>query len=276
AGDLANQNYALYPHMNVYKNLAFSLKLRKYSSQEIKERVNRTANILEIGQYLEKKPKELSGGERQRVALGRAIVRNPKVFLFDEPLSNLDAKLRVQMRAEIKRLHRELHTTMIYVTHDQVEAMTMGDRIVILKDGVIQQVGSPQDVYQRPANKFVGSFIGSPAMNFIYGTIQNGKFAAPGINIDLNLKGRLADGLEVSLGIRPEDITINRGNVEATVVIIEPLGSETIIHVKIGEASILVKHQSLTTLQTGEKITVQFKAEKIVLFDKATEDPVNI
>lgn len=270
------QNYALYPHMNVFKNLAFSLKLRKYSPQEIDERVKRAANILEIGQYLKKKPKELSGGERQRVALGRAIVRNPKVFLFDEPLSNLDAILRVQMRAEIKKLHRELHTTMIYVTHDQVEAMTMGDRIVILKEGVIRQVGSPQEVYQHPANKFVGSFIGSPAMNFIDGTIQNGKFIAPGINIDLNLKDRLADGLNVSLGIRPEDIVINQGNIEATAVVIEPLGSETIIHVQIREAPIVVKHQSLTTLQPGEKITLQFKSDKIVLFDKATDYPVNI
>jgi multiple sugar transport system ATP-binding protein len=270
------QNYALYPHMNVYKNLAFGLKLRKYSTQEIDERVKRAANILKIGQYLEKKPKELSGGERQRVALGRAIVRNPKVFLFDEPLSNLDAKLRVQMRAEIKKLHRELQTTMIYVTHDQVEAMTMGDLIVILKDGEIQQVGSPMEVYQQPANKFVGSFIGSPAMNFIDGIIKNGEFIAPGINIDLNAKDRIVDGLEVSLGIRPEDIAINHGNIEAIVIVTEPLGSETIIHVQIGETSLVTKHPSMTTLQTGEKITLQFKSDKIVLFDKATDYPVNI
>lgn len=270
------QNYALYPHMNVFKNLAFGLKLRKYPAQEINDRVKKAADILEIGQYLEKKPKELSGGERQRVALGRAIVRNPKVFLFDEPLSNLDAKLRVQMRAEIKKLHRELKTTMIYVTHDQVEAMTMGDRIVILKDGLIQQVGSPLDVYLHPANKFVGSFIGSPPMNFIDGTIDKGAFIAPGINIDLMEETELVDGFEVSLGIRPEDIAINQGNIAATAVVSEPLGNETIIHARVGEAPVVVKNPALTILRTGDKITLQFKLDKIILFDKATKNPINI
>ena len=270
------QSYALYPTMSVRENIAFGLKIRGMPKDEIQQEVERVADLLQISALLDKKPARLSGGQQQRVAMGRALARRPKIYLFDEPLSNLDAKLRADAREDLLELHRRVGTTTIYVTHDQVEAMTMGDLIVILKDGEIQQVGSPMEVYQQPANKFVGSFIGSPAMNFIDGIIKNGEFIAPGINIDLNAKDRIVDGLEVSLGIRPEDIAINHGNIEAIVIVTEPLGSETIIHVQMGETSLVTKHPSMTTLQTGEKITLQFKSDKIVLFDKATDYPVNI
>ncbi len=265
------QNYALYPHMNVYNNLAFGLKLRKMPKKEIDSQVQRAAEILEINDYLNTKPKELSGGQRQRVALGRAIVRNPKVFLFDEPLSNLDAKLRVQMRAEIKKLHTELKTTMIYVTHDQVEAMTMGDRIVILKDGIIQQIGSPMDVYREPVNVFVGSFIGSPAMNFIDGKIENGSFVSGQLktvisNSDKNLPADKA----VVLGIRPEDIEIGMGTINVEVLLTESLGSDTIIHGTCNDTPIVIKQPALLRFNPGEKVTVSFNPEKIVLFDQKT------
>ncbi|MFH1852421.1 MAG: sn-glycerol-3-phosphate ABC transporter ATP-binding protein UgpC [Candidatus Neomarinimicrobiota bacterium] len=270
------QNYALYPHMNVFKNLAFGLKLRKYPQQEITERVQRAADILEIGRYLDKKPKELSGGERQRVALGRAIVRDPKVFLFDEPLSNLDAKLRVQMRAEIKKLHRDLKTTMIYVTHDQVEAMTMGDRIVILKDGETQQVGSPLNVYQAPANMFVGSFIGSPAMNFINGTVVGGRFIAGDLRIDLpETMPKFADSQSLALGIRPEDILIDQGDITAEVLVTEPLGSETIIHLLLEQNPLVVKCQALVFYPPGERLAIKFKPDRIRLFDRESGRPAD-
>ncbi|NHZ86809.1 MAG: sn-glycerol-3-phosphate ABC transporter ATP-binding protein UgpC, partial [Planctomycetia bacterium] len=203
------QNYALYPHMSVFDNLAFGLRLRKFNKVEIRERVHKAAEILKITSLLGRKPKQLSGGERQRIALGRAIVRNPSVFLFDEPLSNLDAKLRVHMRAEIKKLHQQLKTTMVYVTHDQVEAMTIGDRIIILNDGIIQQIGTPLEVYKNPANIFVAGFIGSPPMNFINGEIKNNMFSFDNIKIELtsvtaqeiNKRTKI-----IAAGIRPEDI----------------------------------------------------------------------
>ncbi|HOD38832.1 MAG TPA: sn-glycerol-3-phosphate ABC transporter ATP-binding protein UgpC, partial [Candidatus Marinimicrobia bacterium] len=200
------QNYALYPHMTVYENMAFGLKLRKYPKSEIRQRVKEAADILELGDLLNRKPKQLSGGQRQRVALGRAIVRKPKVFLFDEPLSNLDAKLRVQMRTEIKKLHHHLKTTMVYVTHDQVEALTMGDRIVVMKDGVIHQIGSPSEIYQNPQDLFVAGFIGSPAMNFIPGVLHRGVFQSNTNNIKLILEKspyKEMDNVAVVLGIRP-------------------------------------------------------------------------
>src|SRR5699024_8001822 len=206
------QNYALYPHMNVFDNMAFGLKLRKFKKTEIKERVDQAAKILGLEDFLDRKPKALSGGQRQRVALGRAIVRNPKVFLMDEPLSNLDAKLRVQMRAEIQKLHRRLQTTTIYVTHDQTEAMTMATRLVVMKDGVIQQVGTPKEIYDNPNNIFVGGFIGSPAMNFLEGTVADGKLQLGDISVDIpeNKWKMLQDGgyanKTVALGIRPEDV----------------------------------------------------------------------
>src|SRR5712675_866445 len=210
------QNYALYPHMSVYDNMAFGLKMRKFDKPEIQKRVREAADVLGIGEYLKRKPRQLSGGQRQRVALGRAIVRHPQVFLFDEPLSNLDAKLRVQMRVELKKLHLRLGTTAIYVTHDQVEAMTLGDRVVVMKDGVVQQVGEPLELYNQPANKFVAGFIGSPAMNFAAVTVTeaNGSLIAQnsGLRIKLpeetarRLRGHV--GHEVMLGIRPEDLTV--------------------------------------------------------------------
>jgi len=268
------QNYALYPHMDVYNNLAFGLKLRKFSKDEINERVNSTASILEIQDYLKTKPKELSGGQRQRVALGRAIVRNPKVFLFDEPLSNLDAKLRVQMRAEIKKLHSELRTTMVYVTHDQVEAMTMGDRIVIMKDGIIQQIGSPMEVYQSPKNIFVGSFIGSPAMNFIPGSLSDGKFETEGLKLEIPGISKELQSKTISLGIRPEDIKIGQGSIDAEVLVTEPLGSETILHLNCCNQELIVKYPALVNFKYGQKIAIDFNSEKFILFDTVSGDRV--
>jgi len=220
------QNYALYPHMTVFDNMAFSLKMRKLPKEEIQKLVAETADILGISDYLNRKPKELSGGQRQRVALGRAIVRHPKVFLFDEPLSNLDAKLRVQMRNELARLHTKLKATMIYVTHDQAEAMTLGDRIVVLKDGVIQQVAPPLEVYNNPCNKFVAGFIGSPSMNFFKSEVSGGKLAA--ISGSLELSG-VTDG-RYTMGIRPEDIIVNeQGQFMCTVEVVETLGNEKVV-----------------------------------------------
>src|SRR5881227_3310140 len=231
------QNYALYPHMSVYDNMAFGLKMRKFAKPEIQKRVREAADILGIGEYLKRKPRQLSGGQRQRVALGRAIVRHPQVFLFDEPLSNLDAKLRVQMRVELKKLHQRLGTTAIYVTHDQVEAMTLGDRVVVMKDGWIQQVGEPLDLYNTPANKFVAGFIGSPAMNFANVTVTeaNGALTAESSGFRVlvpparagNLKAH--KGQRVTLGIRPEDLHIATGAdpseyvFDAVVDVVEPL-----------------------------------------------------
>src|SRR5271156_1774658 len=210
------QNYALYPHMTVFENMSFGLRLRKFSKSEIKARVEHAARILDITELLSRRPKQLSGGQRQRVAMGRAIVRHPKVFLFDEPLSNLDAKLRVQMRTEIKRVHQKVKTTTVYVTHDQVEAMTLGDRVVVMKDGVVQQVGEPLELYNQPANKFVAGFIGSPAMNFatVRVTEANGSLIAENSGLSIKLPDETAQrlrghiGREVTLGVRPEDLTV--------------------------------------------------------------------
>src|ERR687896_709922 len=233
------QNYALYPHMSVYDNMAFGLKMRKFGRDEIEKRVRQAADILGIQPLLERRPRQLSGGQRQRVALGRAIVRHPRVFLFDEPLSNLDAKLRVQMRVELKRLHVRLETTAIYVTHDQVEAMTLGDRVVVMKDGVVQQVGEPLELYSRPANRFVASFIGSPAMNFADVTINEAGGAlvaeAPGFRIHVppaqHASLKPYKGQRVTLGVRPEDLHIAGGGdspqhtFDAVVDVVEPLGA---------------------------------------------------
>ncbi|MBT3683141.1 MAG: sn-glycerol-3-phosphate ABC transporter ATP-binding protein UgpC [Candidatus Marinimicrobia bacterium] len=263
------QNYALYPHMNVYQNLAFGLKLRKFPKPEIEKIISETAAILEIEELLSRKPKALSGGQRQRVALGRAIVRDPQVFLFDEPLSNLDAKLRLQMRTEIKKLHDRLKTTMVYVTHDQVEAMTMGDRIAILKDGVIQQLGTPQEVFSRPTNIFVGSFIGSPPMNFISGNIQNNKFINEIMEIELiDVKvGKSAEGSKVTLGIRPGDIALNDEGIHLKLIASELLGDETILHLSAGDDTILVKLPSIYNAKIGDEIGVRFNLSEIHLFN---------
>src|SRR5580658_10830572 len=247
------QNYALYPHMSVYDNMAFGLKMRKFDKAEIAKRVHEAADILGIEQLLKRKPRQLSGGQRQRVALGRAIVRHPQVFLFDEPLSNLDAKLRVQMRVELKKLHERLGTTAIYVTHDQVEAMTLGDRVVVMKDGLVQQVGDPMELYNEPANRFVAGFIGSPAMNFagIRVAAENGSLWAEseGIRIKVPepIRPRLAPyaGKEATLGIRPEDLHIagdgdpKELTFDVAVEVVERLGSEILLDVAVGQNSMV-------------------------------------
>ena len=266
------QNYALYPHMSVYNNMAFGLKLRKYPKAEIHHRVMDAAEILGITEYLERKPKALSGGQRQRVAVGRAIVRKPKAFLFDEPLSNLDAKMRVQMRAEISKLHSQLKSTMIYVTHDQIEAMTMGDRIVVMKDGWIQQVDTPLNIYNHPANQFVAGFIGSPPMNFFAGRVvrQNNQVIFDEGHFRIPLTGRAAevlsayDGQSVTMGIRPENIH-ERGNrpdadpahtVTATVEVVEMMGSEVYLYASTGFSSFTARVQASCRKQIGDTVEV--------------------
>lgn len=274
------QNYALYPHMNVYDNMAFSLKLQGVSKATIDNKVKEAAEILNITQYLERKPRELSGGQRQRVALGRAIVREPAVFLMDEPLSNLDAKLRVQMRTEIAKLHARLGATTIYVTHDQTEAMTMADRIVVMKDGVIQQIADPQTIYDKPVNRFVASFIGAPPMNFINCSIisnQDGvKLAAGGMQAALppdwkDVAARYADG-EIVLGVRPENIKPGEqdASIAARVEVVEPLGSETLIHAKLSEQNLIVKVNPDYKPAIGEIIKLSFEMGKAHLFTKDT------
>ena len=280
------QNYALYPHMSVYDNMAFGLKLRKYDKAEIDKRVKNAAEILGLAQYLERKPAALSGGQRQRVALGRAIVRDAKVFLMDEPLSNLDAKLRVAMRAEIAKLHRRLETTTIYVTHDQTEAMTMADRIVIMKDGIVQQIGSPQEVYNTPNNVFVAGFIGSPAMNFFKVTLQDGVISiGKGLALQLPLaKQNLLEekgynGKKLIFGIRPEDIkgsqivleTYPSSSVKAEVVVSELLGAETMLYTKVDDTEFVSKVDARDFHNPGEMVDLAFDLNKSHFFDAETE-----
>ncbi|MFQ5583577.1 MAG: ABC transporter ATP-binding protein, partial [Calditrichia bacterium] len=280
------QNYALYPHMTVFENMAFGLKLRKFPKEEIRQRVEEAAAILGIKDFLDRKPKALSGGQRQRVALGRAIVRKPKVFLFDEPLSNLDAKLRVQMRIEINRLHSRLQSTMIYVTHDQIEAMTMGNKIVILKDGIIQQTDTPMNLYNNPANLFVAGFIGSPAMNFIKGRLvedgglhfQNGriKFHIPAEKSAL-LKEK--KNSEVILGIRPEhfvDVQLAGGKrisdpQEMVADVIEPVGNEVFVYLSAGANSLCMRMPPEKLYHPGEKVSIGFDLAKLYFFDPQSE-----
>jgi multiple sugar transport system ATP-binding protein len=274
------QNYALYPHMTVYQNMAFGLTLRKFPKPEIDQRVKDAAEILNIKELLDRKPKALSGGQRQRVAVGRAIVRKPKVFLFDEPLSNLDAKLRVQMRVELKKLHERLQTTIIYVTHDQVEAMTMGDRIVVMKDGLKQQVGPPLELYFHPANKFVAGFIGSPAMNFIEGELlsEGGAvyFQGPGIKLKIpqGKASKVKDYSEkrVIFGVRPEDLpeapcAAPGETFDVTVEVMEPLGSEVYLDVKAAEQSLIARAEPNTTAKPHARLCLQPNMENINLFD---------
>jgi len=287
------QNYALYPHMTVRENMAFSLKLRKMPKDEIARRVNEAAKILEIEHLLERKPKALSGGQRQRVALGRAIVRDPKVFLMDEPLSNLDAKLRVQMRVEITKLHHRLKTTFIYVTHDQTEAMTMGTRIVVMKDGFIQQVDSPTELYDNPVNTFVAGFIGMPPMNFINATInvEGSDVYVSFENISVRLPERYAveevlerDGQEVIFGVRPEALTDETTFVSdhadaafsADVDVVEMLGAETYLYVTVNGALPLTCRVDPTTSQSrvGEVIDLAIDTNRVHLFDKDTEQSI--
>ncbi len=267
------QNYALYPHMSVFENLAFSLRLRHIPKGEIERRVVNAAKVLGIEELLNRKPSELSGGQRQRVAVGRAIVRNPKVFLFDEPLSNLDAKLRVGMRAELIRLHQQLRTTILYVTHDQVEAMTLGERIAIMKDGKILQVDQPRVIYDRPLNKFVAGFIGAPPMNFFTGKILAGnppKFVHPAVTIELPLS--IKESREVILGIRPEHIEVCldsglRGRVE----VIEHLGNETVVYLRLDGETVVLRTKPELSPKPNETVGIKFQLEKIHLFDPETE-----
>ncbi len=289
------QNYALYPHMSVYENMAFGLKLRKFPKDEIDRRVKEAAEILGIGPYLDRKPKALSGGQRQRVAVGRAIVRKPKVFLFDEPLSNLDAKLRVQTRTEINKLHRRLEATMVYVTHDQVEAMTMGDRIVVMKDGKVQQIDSPLNLYNQPVNKFVAGFIGSPSMNFLNGKVTRGdgglNFRQSDGTLSLSLPdaaGARLDGRldqELTLGIRPEDIydasrapqdrPLALG--EAMVEVVEPMGNEIFLYLstsgdtnRIGD-SLVARLDARVAPSTGRMMPIALDMSKAHFFDRTTD-----
>ncbi len=283
------QNYALYPHMTVYENMAFGLKLRKYSKKEIDSRVREAAEILTLQDYLKRKPRALSGGQRQRVAVGRAIVRKPQVFLFDEPLSNLDAKLRVQMRLELSKLHEQLQTTMIYVTHDQVEAMTMGDKICVIKDGVVQQTASPLDLYHKPQNKFVAGFIGNPPMNFVDIMLEKDKdqivmrdhhlrFIAPDA---LGKRLKQHAGREVVLGMRPEDIydrlfynykVAEGSTVKAIVDVVEPMGSEIFIYFSIGKDELAARVPAYVKAEIHQQMELVFNLEKAHVFDKETGD----
>ena len=281
------QNYALYPHMTVYDNMAFALKLRKTPKAEIKRRVTEAAKILDIEALLDRKPKALSGGQRQRVAMGRAIVRSPKVFLMDEPLSNLDAKLRVAMRTEIKKLHDRLGTTFIYVTHDQTEAMTMGTRIVVMKSGIIQQVGTPNDLYHSPCNQFVAGFIGSPQMNFVDVTINKtdsgmtATFGNTTIAIPEGKTAALTDyvGKEVVMGIRPEDIhddqaflsTYPNASVEAFVEVTEMMGAETYLYLQIEGIPFTARVNARSTTQAKDTVKLGFDVNRMHFFDKETE-----
>src|SRR5450756_2386096 len=268
------QNYALYPHMTVFDNMAFSMKLAGESRKKMRERVEVAANILGLMEYLERYPRQLSGGQRQRVAMGRAIVRDPQVFLFDEPLSNLDAKLRVQMRTEIKELHQRLKTTTVYVTHDQIEAMTMADKIVVMHDGRVEQVGAPLELYDRPLNLFVAGFIGSPAMNFLHGTIRaNGKLefeGRGGARLPLATAPPGSDGREAVYGVRPEHFTIADDGAEAVIQVVEPTGSEIQIVAKLGDAEIIAAFRERHPFKPGDKIRLKPDPRLVHLFDAAS------
>jgi ABC-type sugar transport system ATPase subunit len=273
------QSYALYPHMNVFDNMAFGLKMKKMAAGEIRKRVEEAAELLHLTALLNRRPKELSGGQRQRVALGRAIVRKAKVFLFDEPLSNLDAKLRNEMRVEIKRLHRILGNTMIYVTHDQVEATTMGDRIAVLNDGVIQQIGSTNELYMQPVNQFVAGFIGVPEMNFIHGRLSGADFASvDGVIAIKNLlgEGHSAPAADVTLGIRPETLQIgprsavDTEGIPGQVEFIENLGSQNLIHCSAGAHLIRALAPLDVAFEIGQQIEIRLNRQKCILFDRSS------
>nr|WP_246526841.1 sn-glycerol-3-phosphate ABC transporter ATP-binding protein UgpC [Plastoroseomonas hellenica] len=279
------QNYALYPHMTVYDNMAFGLKMRKFAKDDIRRRVQDAADILDIRDYLHRKPRQLSGGQRQRVALGRAIVRHPRVFLFDEPLSNLDAKLRVQMRIELRKLHERLGTTAVYVTHDQVEAMTLGDRVVVMRDGRVQQVGEPLELYYQPANRFVAGFLGSPAMNFATVRIEadpGGGFVAANEGLRLTVPPRLTDrvgpyaGRELTLGIRPEDLHIADASdppdlvFDAVVEVIERLGSEALLVMRVGKDAMVASVEPTVPARMRDRLRIAINPERLHAFDMET------
>jgi multiple sugar transport system ATP-binding protein len=262
------QNYALYPHMTVAQNMAFSLKLAKVSKAEISQKVNRAAEILGLQSLLDRHPRQLSGGQRQRVAMGRAIVRDPQVFLFDEPLSNLDAKLRVQMRSEIKELHQRLRTTTIYVTHDQIEAMTMADKIVVMRDGVIEQIGSPLDLYDRPQNMFVAGFIGSPSMNFITGTLTADGFRTDdGIPLPVQATQKRTNGQTAIYGTRPEHFRLDDQGVPLEVVVVEPTGSETQVLGRLGKQQVVGVFRERISAKPGSTINITPEMNSVHLFD---------
>jgi multiple sugar transport system ATP-binding protein len=268
------QSYALYPHMTVRQNMAFGLEIRRTPADEVRHRVEGAADTLGISELLDRKPKALSGGQRQRVAMGRAIVRQPSVFLFDEPLSNLDARLRVQMRLELSRLHTSLQTTMIYVTHDQVEAMTLADRIAVMDQGVLQQLGTPMEVYHRPANRFVAGFVGSPAMNFVEGRVEHEQgppvFRAPAFEIELPAE---TVGLEraTSAGIRPQALTLSpvREMCRGRVDVVEPMGAETFVYVQVGGGTLVARAEPTTGLSVGDEVGLGVAPSRVHLFDAA-------
>jgi len=284
------QNYALYPHMTAYENMSFALRLRKFPKSEINTRVKEAADVLNITNLLDRRPRELSGGQRQRVAVGRAIVRKPMVFLFDEPLSNLDAKMRVQMRTELNKLHIRLQSTMIYVTHDQTEAMTMGNRIVVMKDGVIQQVADPIFLYNNPVNRFVAGFIGSPPMNFIDGKIikKDGKFFfkenvfSLRIVEDMYEKISAYEDKEISFGIRPEDIhdklfvaeASSDNIVKAAVEVVEPMGAEVFLYIIAGKSSLIARVGGRDNPEVGQDMDLVFDMSKVHFFNKDTEEVI--
>ncbi len=273
------QSYALYPHMSVYENMAFGLRLRRLPQDEIDRRVQEAAEILGIKPYLDRKPKALSGGQRQRVAMGRAIVRKPRYFLFDEPLSNLDAKLRGQMRTEIARLHKRLGATSIYVTHDQIEAMTLADRIVVMKDGVIQQIGSPIHLYRKPANRFVAGFIGSPAMNFLEAVVEDGEVRGDGFKIPLSAidAGPVSSGARVILGFRPEAVRVDGsgvGQVTGVVEVREPLGAEVHGYLSVGGQQVVGRFSPDYELVEEQRITFTVDPAACHLFDPETENAI--
>jgi multiple sugar transport system ATP-binding protein len=285
------QSYALYPHLTVRENLAFGLKMRKMPKPQIEERVAEVAKLLGLGDLLDRKPKALSGGQRQRVAMGRAIVRRPQVFLFDEPLSNLDAKLRVQMRTEIARLHQRLQTTVIYVTHDQTEAMTLADRIVVMHQGIIQQEGAPLDLYDRPRNRFVAGFLGSPAMNFLAGSVETDgevvRARAPGVTVELPAAAaaRLREGAgrDATLGIRPEHLLLEpdreatgggtaMGQLQGRVDVREPMGSEVYLYVETEAGQVVVRAPAHAEVREGEALTLHVASANVHLFHAQTEE----
>jgi len=283
------QNYALYPHMNVFNNMSFGLKINKKPKPEIERRVNEVAEILELSEYLKRKPYELSGGQRQRVAMGRAMVRKPGIFLFDEPLSNLDAKLRTQMRTEMKLLHRKVKATIVYVTHDQVEAMTLADRIVVMKDGYIEQIGRPIELFEKPSNTFVAGFIGSPPMNLVPARIIakesrllmdfQGKLHIP---IPERKDAAISDGMDIIMGIRTEDFTIDSGTngyppdwmVEGTVEVVEPLGGETNMHMDINGVKFTAKSEGRRIIEVGSTLKLALNLDHLHIFDAASTKSV--
>jgi len=282
------QNYALYPHMSVFDNMAFGLKMRKFDRREIATRVKEAADILGIGELLKRKPRQLSGGQRQRVALGRAIVRHPRVFLFDEPLSNLDAKLRVQMRVELRKLHQRLGTTAVYVTHDQVEAMTLGDRVVVMKDGIVQQIGEPLELYNRPVNKFVAGFIGSPAMNFATVTMAdgNGRLTAKNGGLEIEVPAPHADrlrahtGHQLTIGIRPEDLRVASSadpaglTFSAKVEVVEQLGSEVLLDLRVGNDAMVAAVDPVVRVKTQDTLRLAVNPGRLHFFDAESEKAV--